>query len=315
MTSPSAGMEKGRLGLWDRLAVWADFVKISHTVFALPFALASMMIAARESRGWPGWRIFLLVLACMFCARTCAMAFNRIADREFDRANPRTAQRHLPAGRVSLLSAWTLCLLSAAGFGLAAYGLNPLCFALSPVALFMVCFYSLTKRFTDYTHVFLGAALALAPLGAWLAVKGTFQFLPLSHSAALPLLLALAVVFWLAGFDIIYAIQDYEFDRAHGLRSLVVAWGPENALKASFLAHMFMWGLLAFFGMLAGFKIAYYVGLILILICLGLEHFIARKRSLKWVQTAFFKLNALISAVFLIVVAAEVIFPGFRFAR
>lgn len=301
--------------LGQRLALWADFVKISHTVFALPFALASMMIAARKTHGWPGWRIFLLVLACMFCARTCAMAFNRIADREFDRANPRTAGRHLPAGQLTLRSAWGLFTLSALGFGAASFGLNALCFVLSPLALFVVCFYSLTKRFTDYTHVFLGLALALAPLGAWIAVKGSLQFWPLSESALIPLLLALAVIFWLIGFDIIYAIQDYDFDRRHGLRSLVVAWGPDNALRASALSHMAMWGLLAFFGMIAGFKIAYFAGLIVILICLAFEHFIARKRSLKWVQTAFFKLNALISAVFFAVVAAEIVFPGFRFAR
>ncbi|MBM3824527.1 MAG: 4-hydroxybenzoate octaprenyltransferase [Verrucomicrobia bacterium] len=301
--------------MWQRLALWADFVKISHTVFALPFALASMMIAARTTRGWPGWKTFLLVLACMFFARSCAMAFNRIADREFDRANPRTASRHLPSGQITLASAWGFFLLNVAGFGAAAYALNPLCFLLSPVALFVVCFYSLTKRFTDFTHVFLGVALALAPLGAWIAVKGKLQFVPLQESAMIPVLLSLAVVFWLIGFDIIYAIQDYDFDRRNGLRSLVVAWGPDNALRASALSHMLMWGLLAGFGMFAGFKIAYFTGLIVILICLALEHFIARKRSLKWVQTAFFKLNALISGVFFTVVAAEIVFPGFRFAR
>lgn len=315
MTARVAMRSGQKKGLLDLLAVWADFVKISHTVFALPFALASMLLAARSTRGWPGWRVFLLILSAMFCARTCAMAFNRIADREFDRANPRTARRHIPSGEVSLLSAWTLCAGSAIGFGLSAHALNPLCFLLSPVALFAVCFYSLTKRFTDYTHVFLGLALGLAPIGAWLAVRGEFRFLPLGEGALLPLLMAVAVLFWLVGFDIIYAIQDYEFDRTNGLRSLVVAWGPDNALKASFLSHMLMWGALAFFGMLAGFKIAYFVGLILILICLVLEHWIARKRSLKWIQNAFFRLNAVISAIFLAVVAAEVVFPGFRFAR
>ena len=154
------------------LRKWGSFVRFSHTIFALPFALAAMVVAARDNRGWPGWRTFGLILAAMVCARTCAMAFNRIADRKFDALNPRTASRHLPTGQVSLASAVLLCLLSAAGLVAVSYLLNPLCFYLSPVALAVICFYSLTKRFTDYTHVFLGLALALAPVGAWLAVKG-----------------------------------------------------------------------------------------------------------------------------------------------
>src|SRR6185436_10702446 len=150
---------------------------------------------ARENRGWPGWRIFVLILAAMISARTCAMAFNRIVDREFDKANPRTANRHLPRGDISLGSAWTLCLLSGAGLVAVSYFLNRICFYLSPVALFIVCFYSLTKRFTDYTHVFLGIALGLAPIGAWLAVKGGMVLMPLKESALLPALLSAAVVF------------------------------------------------------------------------------------------------------------------------
>ena len=248
---------------------WGSFVRFSHTVFALPFALAAMLVAARDHRGWPGWRIFGLILAAMVCARTCAMAFNRIVDRKFDALNPRTQNRHLPAGTISLASAVSLCMLSGAGLVVASYFLNPICFHLSPVALVMVCFYSLTKRFTDYTHVFLGIALALAPIGAWLAVKGEFGFQPLppnffaSSQAALawldsmdaglqPIILALAVILWLVGFDIIYALQDYEFDKSHGLRSLVVAWGPKNALAAAFLSHMVMCGLLLAFAALTG---------------------------------------------------------------
>jgi 4-hydroxybenzoate polyprenyltransferase len=309
--------------LFSTVRSWAEFIKFSHTVFALPFALASMAVAARDQYGWPGWRLLLLILAAMVCARTCAMAFNRIADRRFDLANPRTASRHLPAGRISLASAWTLCGLGAAGFVAVSYLINPLCFRLSPVALFIVCFYSLTKRFTDFTHVFLGLALALAPVGAWMAVKGNFRLFPTEHSwrnifqysALLPLLLAAAVVFWLIGFDIIYALQDYEFDRRHGLHSLVVRWGVNNALSASFLAHMLMWGILAAFGLLAGFRFAYYVGLIFILGCLVLEHWLARRRSLDWINRAFFRLNAVISVVFLVVTLTEIVFPFMRFAR
>lgn len=286
---------------------WGSFVRFPHTVFALPFALAAMLVAARENRGWPGWKIFGLILAAMVCARTCAMAFNRIVDRKFDALNPRTANRHLPRGEISLASAVALCILSAAGLIAASFFLNPLCFYLSPVALALVCFYSLTKRFTDYTHVFLGIALALAPIGAWLAVKGT-------DVSALEILqmtiLAAAVILWLVGFDIIYALQDYEFDKSHGLRSLVVAWGPQNALAAAFLAHMIMCGLLLAFGLLCRFRIAYLIGWLLIVGCLVLEHWIARRRSLNWINVAFFRLNALVGVVFLVIVAAEVIFQG-----
>ncbi len=304
------------------LRKWAEFVKLSHTIFALPFALAAMAVAARDARGWPGWRTFGLILAAMACARTCAMAFNRIVDRRFDALNPRTAARHLPAGQISLASAWTLCVLSGAGLVAASWFLNPLCFYLSPIALFLVCFYSLTKRFTDFTHIYLGIALALAPIGAWLAVKGGFDFWPvvagsvwpIRHSAVLPLLLAATVVFWLFGFDIIYAIQDYEFDRTHGLHSLVVRWGPHNALQAAMMAHFVMVGLLVAFGVLAGFKLSYWVGMAVIMICLGFEHWLARRRSLNWVQTAFFRLNAVISMVFLAVTLTEIIFPNFRVA-
>jgi 4-hydroxybenzoate polyprenyltransferase len=315
-------MDRGS-SLFSILRSWAEFIKFSHTVFALPFALASMAVAARDQHGWPGWRLLLLILAAMVCARTCAMAFNRIADRHFDQVNPRTASRHLPAGRISLASAWTLCALGAGGLMAVSYFINPLCFRLSPAALFVVCFYSLTKRFTDFTHVFLGLALALAPVGAWLAVKGNFSLFPSEHSwknifqysALLPLLLAVALVFWLIGFDIIYALQDYDFDRRHGLHSLVVRWGVHNALSASFLAHMLMWGILAAFGLLAGFRFAYYVGLVFILGCLVLEHWLARRRSLNWINHAFFRLNAVISVVFLVVTLTEIVFPFMRFAR
>jgi 4-hydroxybenzoate polyprenyltransferase len=293
--------------MFSTIQKWASFVRFSHTVFALPFALAAMLVAARDNRGWPGWKTFWLILVAMVCARTCAMAFNRIVDRKFDALNPRTAKRHLPSGEISLASAILLCSISAAGLIAASYFLNPLCFYLSPVALLLVCFYSLTKRFTDYTHVFLGLALALAPVGAWLAVRG-------GNVSPLEILqmttLAFAVILWLVGFDIIYALQDYEFDKSHGLRSLVVAWGPQNALAAAFLAHMAMCGLLLAFGLLCHFRIAYLIGWLIILGCLVLEHWIARRRSLNWINLAFFRLNALVGAVFLVVVAAEIIFQG-----
>ena len=152
--------------MFSLIKKWASFVRFPHTVFALPFALAAMTVAARDNRGWPGWRTFGLILTAMVCARTCAMAFNRIVDRKFDALNPRTTNRHLPTGQISLTGAIALWVLSGAGLVAASHFLNPLCFYLSPVALVVICFYSLTKRFTDYTHVFLGLALALAPVGA-----------------------------------------------------------------------------------------------------------------------------------------------------
>lgn len=288
---------------------WLSFVKFSHTIFALPFALAAMVVASRDTRGWPGWRLFLLILAAMVCARTCAMAFNRIVDRRFDAMNPRTASRPLPAGAISLASAMALWLLSGAGLVVVSWLINPLCFWLSPVALVVICFYSLTKRFTDFTHVFLGVALALAPVGAWLAVRGTaVQWLEGLQMG----LLALAVVFWLIGFDIIYALQDYEFDRKAKLGSLVVRWGPHNALVAAFLSHLLMLMALALFGLSCRFRLPYWVGLGLIAACLMLEHFIARRRKLDWINVAFFRMNALVSTLFVVVTIAEVVFPFFR---
>jgi len=175
------------------------------------------------------------------------------------------------------------------------------------VALVVICFYSLTKRFTPYTHVYLGLALALAPVGAWLAVKGT----NLSALETVQMLvLAATVVLWLVGFDIIYALQDYDFDRTHGLRSLPVVWGPKNALQAAFLAHLLVCGLLLLFGLLCRFRVAYVIGWLIIVGCLVLEHWIARRRSLNWINVAFFRLNALVSTVFLVVTVAEVVFQG-----
>ncbi|HEX7653555.1 MAG TPA: 4-hydroxybenzoate octaprenyltransferase, partial [Verrucomicrobiae bacterium] len=252
-------------------------------------------------------RVFGLILVAMVCARTCAVAFNRIVDRKFDAENPRTKNRHLPSGEITLASALSLCAISGGGLLAASYFINPLCFWLSPVALVAVCFYSLTKRFTNYTHVYLGVALALAPVGAWLAVKGAAVSTPEIMQMTV---LALAVVVWLVGFDIIYALQDYEFDKSRGLHSLVVAWGPKNALGVAFLAHLVMCGLLLAFGLLCGFRWVYFLGWLVIALCLILEHWIARRRSLNWINIAFFRLNALVGLVFLVIVAAEVIFKG-----
>jgi len=258
-----------------------------------------MVVAARAERGWPGWQPFLLILAAMVCARTAAMGFNRIVDRRFDALNPRTAQRHLPTGRITVTSAWVLVCLSAAGLVSAAWGINPICFRLSPVALLVVCFYSYTKRFTDFSHFFLGLALALAPLGAWLAVRGQFDWPPC--------VLAAAVVFWLVGFDIIYATQDHEFDKARGLRSLPVRLGIARSLRVAWAAHVITAVLLLAFGLISHLHMPYYVGLAVILVCLIVQHVLARKQDPVSLNVAFFRMNAVISAVFLLAVSADVI--------
>ncbi len=316
MSEPeTSDAKRTRPSFLERVGKWGEFVKFSHTVFALPFALASMAIAARETRGWPGWKLFGLILLALVTARTCAMAFNRIVDRDWDRFNPRTAKRHLVTGEIGLGEAWFLCIASGCAFIATAYFINPLCFYLSPLVLFFACFYSLTKRFTDFTHVFLGIALGLAPIGAWLAVEGSITLVPLRDSFLVPFTLGVSIVFWLIGFDIIYATQDYEFDRRHGLHSLVVRWGIETALNFARLSHLLMWAGLVVFGLLSGFGVAYFIGLIVILFSLLLEHWLAKRRPLKWVNMAFFRLNALISVVFLVVVLTEVIFPGIRTAQ
>jgi 4-hydroxybenzoate polyprenyltransferase len=276
-----------------------EFVRFSHTVFALPFALASMVVAASANRGWPGWRTFLLIVAAMVCARTAAMGFNRIVDRRFDALNPRTAGRHLPLGKIRLAGAWVLVCLSAAGFVVVTWYINPVCFYLSPVALLVVCFYSYTKRFTDLSHLFLGLALGIAPLGAWLAVRGQFDWPPC--------VLAAAVVFWLVGFDIIYATQDYEFDRSQGLRSLPARLGIAGSLRVAQVAHGVMAVLLVAFGLISNLHMPYYTGMAIIVVCLAVQHVLARKRDPVSLNAAFFRMNAIISTVFLGAVAVDVV--------
>ena len=281
------------------LRKYLEFVRFSHTVFALPFALASMAVAARAERGWPGARTFLLIVAAMVCARTAAMGFNRIVDRRLDALNPRTAQRHLPKGTMTVAGAWAIVCLSGGGLVVVSWFINRICFALSPVALVVVCFYSFTKRFTDFSHVFLGLALGIAPLGAWLAVRGRFDWPPC--------VLAAAVVFWLVGFDIIYATQDVEFDRARGLRSLPVKLGVAGSLRMARVAHAITAALLLAFGLISHLGVPYYFGLAIILICLVAQHGLARKQDPVSLNVAFFRMNAIISAVFLAGVAVDVI--------
>lgn len=265
-------------------ADFLKFIRFSHTVFALPFALGAMFVAAG---GLPSLSVFLGILAAMVCARTAAMTFNRLADWEFDRRNPRTENRHRLVGK-STAAMW--CLVASAGFILSAWSLNPLCLLLSPVALGIVFFYSLTKRFTHFAHFFLGLALSTAPVGAWLAVTGTWDFPPL--------VLAAAVLFWVAGFDLIYATQDYEVDKREGLHSMVVRLGVCGAMRLAVLLHVLALAGLLGFGFAAGAGVVYFASLGIVTAALLYEHIEARRGDIASINRAFFHANTIVGVAF-----------------
>ena len=262
-------------------------IRFSHTIFALPFALGALVVAAN---GWPSPRILVLVIACMVFARTAAMLFNRVVDWSLDQRNPRTDRRHL---LISKLSAQLLLVLSSAAFVLTASAINWLTFVLAPVALALIFFYSVTKRFTSATHFFLGLALAIAPIGAWIAQTGRID--------TAPLVLAAGVICWVAGFDLIYATQDYDFDRREGVRSLVVRLGIARSLRLAQLLHLLTFATLIAFGIAARLGALYYWPLLLVAAALVYEHK-TEKRDLTGINRAFFQSNAFVSAVFLLAV-------------
>lgn len=268
-----------------------QFIRFSHTIFALPFALGAMFVAAD---GLPPLRVFGLIVLAMVFARTAAMAFNRLADWEIDKRNPRTEGRHKLVSRPAAIVGWVL---SSVLFIAVTAGINPLCLALSPVALGIVFFYSLTKRFTDGAQFFLGLALAVAPVGAWLAVTGQFAWPPL--------VLALGVLFWVAGFDMIYATQDYEIDKKEGLHSMVVRLGIPRALVAATLLHVVALAGLVGFGLLADLGPIYFSSMIVIGAVLVFEHRLARQGNLAAINKAFFQANAAVSAIFVISTLAD----------
>ena len=265
-------------------------IRFSHTIFALPFALAALIVAAN---GLPSLKILFLVIACMVFARTAAMLFNRLVDWSLDQRNPRTASRHL---LVPKLSAAILFVLSSAAFLLTASAINRLTCILSPFGLALILFYSLTKRFTSATHFFLGSALGIAPIGAWIAQTGTID--------PAPILLAVGVICWVAGFDLIYATQDYDFDRREGIRSLVVQLGITRSLHLAQLLHLVTFFALIAFGLLAKLGSPYYWSLPLIAAALVYEHK-TEKRDLAGINRAFFQSNAFVSAVFLLAVCLD----------
>jgi 4-hydroxybenzoate polyprenyltransferase len=262
------------------------FVRFSHTIFALPFALGSMLVAAR---GWPAWETVALIVLAMVFARTAAMTFNRLADWQIDQRNPRTVERHRLVSRSAAIA---LLVVTSAAFVFTTKWINFLCFALSPIALLIVFFYSLTKRFTSLSHFYLGLALSVSPVGAWLAVTGQFAWPPL--------VLALAVLLWVAGFDIIYSTQDHEFDRAEGLRSLVVRFGVGRALAWAQALHWLMLAVLVVFGWLAQLGTTFYVALVLVAGALVFEHRSAAKLDVAAINRAFFTSNAFVGLVFVL---------------
>jgi 4-hydroxybenzoate polyprenyltransferase len=268
-----------------------SFIRFSHTIFALPFALGSMFVAAH---GLPPLRVFALVVFAMVFARTAAMTFNRLADWEIDKRNPRTAGRHKLVSKPFAIAA---CVTSAILFVATTWFINPICFALAPVALMIVFFYSLTKRFTHGAQFFLGLALAVAPIGAWLAVTGSFAWPPL--------VLGASVLCWVAGFDIIYASQDLEVDKREGLRSMVVWLGVSRALAVATLLHTAALAGFLFFGALAQLGPIYFAGLAFVGAGLIYEHVLAGKGAIAEINKAFFQVNATVSSIFVLSTLAD----------
>lgn len=277
------------------IVVYSRMIKLSHSLFAMPFALAAAVLASREVAVTP--LQLALIVVCLVAARSSAMGFNRVVDRDIDAANPRTASREIPSGQISVRAAWAFTLGSAAIFVLASALLGPAPLALAPVALVVIWGYSLTKRFTALCHAVLGLALALAPTGVWVALTGSY--------GAVPAVLSLAVATWVAGFDLIYSCQDADFDRARGLRSGPAALGIRGALLASALLHVGTMACLLALPALVPLGWPYAVGVAVIGAVLGYEHWIVRPDDLSRVDKAFFDLNGYVSLAFFGCVALD----------
>ena len=282
---------------------YLSLVKFSHTIFAMPFALIGFVLGVRYN--WINhqafeqvWLKFFLVIVCMVTARSTAMAFNRYLDRHFDKLNPRTAIREIPAGIIKAEKALVFIGINMAIFIVATYFINTICFYLSPIALFVILFYSYTKRFTYLCHLVLGIGLSLAPIGAYLAVTGSF--------AVLPLLFSFAVVFWVSGFDVIYALQDIDFDQSQSLYSIPSYWGLERALNIARVLHVFsaLFVIIAFY--IGGFHILYLLGLAVFIGMLLYQHSIVKPNDLSKVNIAFMTANGIASVVFGVIVIASI---------
>jgi 4-hydroxybenzoate polyprenyltransferase len=281
--------------MFRRLSIYLSFVRFSHTVFALPFALAGALLAARQVS--VGWKTILWILVAMVAARSAAMGFNRLADARIDALNPRTASRELPRGAMSLREAWIFVVVASLTFIVAASQLNWICLALSPVALAIVFWYSLAKRYTTWTQLFLGLAMAVAPVGGWLAVGG--------RGGLEPWLLALAIGTWVGGFDVLYACQDLEFDRAHGLRSIPVRFGVPAALAISRVMHIMAIVCLGALAWVTPLSPAYLVGVGVVALLLAYEQSLVRADDLSQVKRAF-DMNGYVGILYLAVLAVSI---------
>jgi len=282
-------------GWLRRIRIVLEMIKFEHTLFALPFALIAMLLACRDypqpGDRWPSLRTLVLIVVACYAARSAAMAFNRLADVAQDRENPRTRHRALVTGLLTTRFVWVFTAAHVALFIAMAYALNRLAFVLSPVALLVVLGYSLVKRFSWTTHFVLGLALGIAPVGAWIAIRGTFDLRPI--------ILSLAVLLWTAGFDIIYACQDYAFDVQAGVRSIPARFGIAPALVVSALLHLFAWVALVAFAWAAQSGPVFAAGAILVGGLLAYEHWIVRPNDLTRVNVAFFNLNGVVGLLLL----------------
>jgi 4-hydroxybenzoate polyprenyltransferase len=291
-----AGPGDAAAGLLGKVRTTLDMIKFEHSIFALPFALTGALLAVR---GWPNLRQVAWIVAAMVGARSAAMTFNRIADREFDARNPRTRLRAIPAGHLSLRFAVGFLALSAALLVLAAYELNPLAFKLSPVALGILLGYSYLKRFTYFSHLVLGICLGMSPIAAWIALRGD-----LSLSI---LLLGAAVTLWVAGFDLIYACQDVEFDHSIGLHSFPQRFGIAAALYASVALHLAMLALLVEVARLEHLGWIAFAGLGVVVVLLAYEHSLVKPSDLSRINAAFFTINGYVSILFFVAWAADLV--------
>jgi 4-hydroxybenzoate polyprenyltransferase len=284
-----------------RLSTYAAFIRVSHSVFALPFALAGALLAAQHTA--VTWTTIGWILVAMVAARSAAMGFNRLADARMDALNPRTANRELPRGVMSAREASAFIVVASAMFVIAAWRLNPICLALSPVALAIVFWYSLAKRFTTWTQLFLGLAMAVAPVGGWLAVGG--------RGGWEPWLLAAAIGTWVGGFDVLYACQDLDFDRAHGLRSIPVRFGVARALTISRGMHVIAVACLVALGFATSLGVVYLAGVGAVAAMLIYEQSLVRADDLSQVKRAF-DLNGYVGILYLLVLAVSLYGPWQR---
>jgi len=279
---------------------YLSLIKFSHTIFALPFALIGFAMGIHSGKAVFTFEKLVLVILCMVFARSAAMAFNRFIDRRFDARNPRTASREIPAGLISPRAALAMVIISALAFMVCAYRINALCFYLSPLALLVVLGYSYTKRFTPLCHLVLGAGLALAPIGAYLALTEQFDLAPLT--------LSFAVFFWVSGFDIIYALQDDEFDKSQSLKSIPVVLGRTNALRLSRSFHLFCAALLGLLFFIGDFGFLYLIGLAAFVALLIYQQLLVKPNDLSRVTLAFGTTNGIASVVFCVFVSSDIFF-------